>query len=50
MYYISDNVIVCPPLDGLKSSEMLALDPEYASLVVDMPFMTKLKTMVPADS
>jgi len=49
MYYVTRNILVCPPLDGLESSEVFAFDPEYGSLTKSMTFMSKLKVMVPAD-
>ena len=49
MYYVTQNILVCPPLDGLESSEIFAFDPEYASLTKSMSFMPKLKVMLPAD-
>lgn len=49
MYYVTRNIMVCPPLDGLASSDVFAFDPEYASLTNCMNFMGKLRTMLPAD-
>ena len=49
LYYLTENIMVCPPLDGLESSEVYELDPEYTSLTDCMPFMNKLKVMLPAD-
>ena len=50
MYYVTDNVMVCPPLDGLQSSKLFALDPEYEIITDCIPFMEKLKLMAPADN
>ena len=49
LFYVTENIMVCPPLDGLESSEVFALDPEYASLTNCMPFMSKIKMMCPPD-
>ena len=39
MYHVTKNILVCPPLDGLESSEIFAFDPEYARLTKSMAFM-----------
>lgn len=49
MYYVTENLMVCPPLDGLESEEMFSMDSQYASLTECMPFASKLKMMAPAD-
>lgn len=50
MYYVTKNIIVCPPLDGLESSEVFAFDPEYQALTKCIPFKSRLKMMLPADA
>lgn len=45
-YYITKNIMVCPPLDGLQTSEIFYFDPEYASIIKPMSFASQLKPMV----
>lgn len=49
-YYVTDKIMVCPPLDGLHASEIWSNDPEYDSELKKMPFAQKLKAMVPGES
>ncbi len=49
-YYVTDKIMVCPPLDGLVASEVWANDPEYDEEVKKMPFASKLRVMIPSES
>ena len=49
MFYVTDNILVCPPLDGLESSEILAFDPEYENLTQSIDFKDQLRVMLPPD-
>ena len=49
-YYVTENAMVCPPLDGLESSEIYSFEQGYDSLIAKMSFASKLQQMVPADS
>ena len=48
-YYVTDNTMVCPPLDALQSSEQYLFESSYNCAMSSMPFSEKLKKMVPGD-
>lgn len=48
-YYVTKNAMVCPPLDGLESSEIYAFEAGYDCIVSQVPFSNRLKQMVPVE-
>jgi len=42
-YYVTKDVMVCPPLDGLASSEVFEFDGAYSCMINEMNFVNKLK-------
>ena len=48
-YYVTNNTMVCPPLDALRSSEQYIFESSYDCHMSSMPFSDKLKKMVPAN-
>ena len=49
-YYVTKDVMVCPPLDGLASSEVFEFEGAYSCMINEMNFANKLKQMVPVDA
>ena len=48
-YYVTQYAMVCPPLDGLESSEMYQFEASYGCMISEMSFANKLKQMVPVN-
>ena len=46
-YYVTPSIMVCPPLDGLKSLEELAEDPRYSAALCGMSFVSEFAEMSP---
>lgn len=49
-YYVTKDVMVSPPLDGLASSEEFEFEESYSCMISEMNFANKLKQMVPVDA
>ena len=48
-YYVTNNTMVCPPLDALQSSEQYLFESSYNCAMSSMPFSEKLKKMAPGE-
>lgn len=44
-YYVTKNTMVCPPLDGLQSSEQFLFEASYECQISKIPFAEKLRKM-----
>ena len=48
-YYVTDNTMVCPPLDALQSAEDYQHESSYDCMISKMDFVPKLQLMVPSE-